>query len=206
MKNLILSIAMLSFFVFNFSSCCGPCSSITDKVTERIQEEVAEEVQERIIEEASGGEVDIEIEDSIIIIRGEDGEEIVMDMRTDEEGGILNITGPEGEVRASGDISEYDIDENLLYPDANDVFIISLGDEGLNLYQISANLDDDYDAVLDYYTNLRKWRVEQKVIQTDGAYLTLINKNNDNIIAQIILAKEEEGTVGLGVVYSEDKD
>ncbi len=205
MKYLILPIFMMSLFIFNFSSCCGPCSSITDRVTERIQEEVAEEIHERIIEEVAGGEIDIDRGDSTITIRGEDGE-IVMTMRTDRDGGNLNITGPEGEVRASGDISEYDIDENLLYPDANDVFIVSVGDEGLNLYQISANLDDDYDAILDYYTNMRKLRVEQQVLQSDGAYITLVNKSNEDMLAQIFLAKEEDGSVGLGIVYSEDKD
>ena len=200
MRKSVFLLLLFVFFIFNFSSCCGPCSSITDKVTEKIEEEVGEEILERIIEEASGGEVDVDTEDSVITLRGEDGEEIVMDIG-DEEGNYTVIS-PGGDVMTSDNIDDLDIDENILYPDANDVMIVSTEDETQNMYQISAGVDNDYDAILDYYVNLRGWDIEQKIIQTDGAFLNLVSEENSNVIAHVVIGKEEDGSVGLGIVYS----
>ncbi|KQC13152.1 MAG: hypothetical protein APR63_09365 [Desulfuromonas sp. SDB] len=209
MKIFVGSVLCFAVCITMFTGCCGGCPSVTDSVTERIREEVEEEVQEEIISEITGGNVDFDEDDSTVTIRGEDGEELVIDVDERNGSNLVTIRDEQGNVAATysdnPDFDQYDFDQKLIYPDYEEGGIGVIEDsDDMKMFQIHTITDDDYDVVLEYYKSLRGWREVSSVEQPDGAFISLANTGNDNIIAQVVIAKEGGGRIAVGISYSED--
>jgi len=170
---------------------------------QNIAERIAEEVIEKAIEEDNGENVEIDLDDDGITIKGEDGE---VSISADDE--TVEIKSDDGEftIGSGAELPEGFPGNVPVYPDMEITTSWRSTDNDKDNYSISGLTEDAGDDVFAWYKDkLSGWNIEGEftVNVDDGKSSSLTAKGDGLILNIMVIETEDEGTAVVQTVTEE---
>jgi len=168
-----------------------------------IAERIAEEVIEKAIEEDNGENVEIDLDDDGITIKGEDSE---VNISSDDD--TVKIESDDGEVTfgLGAELPEGFPDNVPVYSDMEINASWTATEDGKNSYFVSGLTEDAGDSVFAWYKDqLSGWEIEGEFsMSTDeGETSSISAKGNGLEINVLVVETEDEGTSIVQTVVEE---
>ncbi|MFC2159345.1 hypothetical protein ACFLQS_01360 [Actinomycetota bacterium] len=197
MKKIIAIIAVvvsILLVLFAVSGC---------KVGQNIAENIAEEAIERAIEKESGENVEIDLEEGEMTIKGEDGE---VNISSDDD--TVEIKSDEGEATfgSGAELPEGFPGNVPVYPDMELTTSWKSTEGDKDNYSISGLTEDAGDDVFEWYKDkLSGWNIEGEFTMSgdDGKTSTLSAKGDGLTVTIMVIETEDEGTAVVQTVVEE---
>ena len=158
-----------------------------------LAERMVEGAIERAIEEESGENVDIDLDEGEVTIQSDEGE---VSISSDEE--TVTIDSDEGEATfgSGAELPEGFPAEVPVYGNMEIVSSMSGTDDGVTSYTVSGLSEDSVDVIKEWYeAQLAGWEITgQFSMDTDDGSTASINAMSGESELNIMMAEDEDGT------------
>jgi hypothetical protein len=186
MKKMIPIIAVILSILLAVAFTGGCKKSLAERITE--------EAIERAIEEESGEEVDIDLEEGEVTIKSDEGE---VKISTDEE--TVEIESDEGSA-SFGTGADLPDDFPGIVPIYDNMEITAswsqTDEDGISSWTVSGETQDSLDDIKAWYeSQLSGWEITGEfTIESDDGETTSINAMTDDYELSLMITQDEDGT------------